>query len=145
MHIGPESQHKLLCSQNDWLTEDFQLKNSLFLNLDFEWCRNADKGLPTPDAVFYLDIKPESTATRAYYGEELYEKLNLQQRVYNTYNRFKEESYWHTLDGGKEANVIHQEIWKMFSDLHENIKKNKTRIEENLWCSPSMKENSPSL
>ena len=27
--------------------------------LDFEWCKNADKGLVKPDIVFYLDADAE--------------------------------------------------------------------------------------
>lgn len=36
-----------------------------------------DKGLPAPDAVIYLAMKPEAAALRAGYGNERYEKVHL--------------------------------------------------------------------
>ena len=30
--------------------------------LDFDWCRECDRGLPGPDAVIYLDLSVEDAA-----------------------------------------------------------------------------------
>lgn len=49
--------------------------------LDLDWCTTCDKGLPTPDLVFYLDLAPERAATRGDYGAERYEKVEFQQKV----------------------------------------------------------------
>lgn len=40
-----------------------------------------DKGLPTPDAVFYLDLAIEEAAKRGGFGGERYEQAEMQQEV----------------------------------------------------------------
>jgi len=49
--------------------------------LDFEWCKNADKGLIKPDLVFYLNANPEDIEKRGGFGEERFEKTNFQNLV----------------------------------------------------------------
>lgn len=43
---------------------------SVAKGLDFDWCCAPDRGLPRPDAVFYLRSKPEELQARGGYGEE---------------------------------------------------------------------------
>lgn len=45
---------------------------SVAKGLDFDWCCAPDRGLPRPDAVFYLRSKPEQLQARGGYGEERY-------------------------------------------------------------------------
>jgi len=49
--------------------------------LDAEWCSSWEEGLPAPDVVFLLDIPPEDAARRPGYGQERYERIELQTRV----------------------------------------------------------------
>lgn len=49
--------------------------------LPFEWCRTPDIGLPAPDLSLFLDISPEKAKERGGYGEERYEKEEMQRRV----------------------------------------------------------------
>ena len=49
--------------------------------LPFEWCRVPDIGLPAPDLVLFLDIAPEQARLRGGFGEERYEKEEMQARV----------------------------------------------------------------
>ena len=46
--------------------------------LDRAWCSAPDTGLPAPDAVFFLSLTVEQAAARGGYGEERYEKADLQ-------------------------------------------------------------------
>ena len=46
--------------------------------LDFDWCKNADKGLLRPDIVFYLNVAVADTAKRSHFGAERYEKEEFQ-------------------------------------------------------------------
>jgi dTMP kinase len=50
--------------------------------LDFDWCKNPDKGLIQPDLVFFIDVNPEETKLRSGYGDERYEKYEFQKKVY---------------------------------------------------------------
>lgn len=62
------------------------------------WCAAADKGLPVPDAVFYLDADPQAISTRCGYGDERFERVAFQNRVREAFNDFKRLSMWCTID-----------------------------------------------
>jgi len=49
--------------------------------LTLEWARKPDEGLPRPDICVYLTISPEEAAKRGGFGEERYEKKDMQERV----------------------------------------------------------------
>lgn len=50
-------------------------------NLSLEWAWAPEVGLPQPDIVFFLDISADAAAERGGYGEERYEKEEMQSRV----------------------------------------------------------------
>jgi dTMP kinase len=67
-------------------------------------------GLPVPDYIIYMDINPVVARDRSNYGEEFFEKLELQQRVYYNYNILRSDS-WISIDASAgSAEVIHQKI-----------------------------------
>jgi hypothetical protein len=41
-----------------------------------DWCKSTDDGLPEPDLIIYMDIKPQVAVNRKGYGEERYEKVD---------------------------------------------------------------------
>lgn len=49
--------------------------------LTLEWARKPDEGLPRPDVCVYLTISPDEAAKRGGFGEERYEKKEMQERV----------------------------------------------------------------
>lgn len=49
--------------------------------MDLTWCRHPDENLPRPDLCLFLDISAEDAAKRGGWGEERYEKRELQDRV----------------------------------------------------------------
>ena len=49
--------------------------------LSLDWARAPDVGLPRPDVVVFLDLEPEEAEKRGGYGDEKYEKKEMQQRV----------------------------------------------------------------
>ncbi|THV78038.1 thymidylate kinase [Aureobasidium pullulans] len=50
-------------------------------SLSLSWCRHPEEGLPRPDLCLFLDISAEDAAKRGGWGEERYEKKELQDRV----------------------------------------------------------------
>ena len=62
--------------------------------LSVEWCKNADRGVPAPDVVLYLDVKAEVAGKRGGYGEERYEKEEFQSKVRAVF-----EELWSEDDG----------------------------------------------
>ena len=46
--------------------------------MGLEWCKNPDRGLPSPDLVCFMDVSPEVAQERGGFGDEVYEKKEFQ-------------------------------------------------------------------
>jgi dTMP kinase len=77
--------------------------------LDLEWCLNCDKGLPAPDAVIYLNISVENAEKRGGYGNERYEKREMQLQVSKLFSQMQNEK-WMVLDATKSMDQLEEEI-----------------------------------
>ncbi|SJL17786.1 related to thymidylate kinase [Armillaria ostoyae] len=91
--------------------------------LPYEWCRSPDIGLPAPDLVLFLDITPEKARERGGYGNERYEKEEMQRRVREQYKRIESENVvqWATIDAGREREQVAAEIWAHVKPLVDGI------------------------
>ncbi|KAK0238408.1 thymidylate kinase-domain-containing protein [Armillaria nabsnona] len=91
--------------------------------LPYEWCRSPDIGLPAPDLVLFLDITPEKARERGGYGNERYEKEEMQRRVREQYKRIESENIvqWATIDAGREKEQIAADIWAHVKPLVDGI------------------------
>jgi dTMP kinase len=49
--------------------------------MDLAWCRRPEVGLPRPDLCLFLDLAAEEAARRGGFGDERYEKREMQDRV----------------------------------------------------------------
>ncbi|KAI9190563.1 thymidylate kinase-like protein [Polychytrium aggregatum] len=85
------------------------LAYSMARGLDVEWCRATDIGLPHPDLVIYLDAPPTVAAGRSGYGAELYENVELQQRVYNAFAELQDAS-WVVLDASLPPENVAKDV-----------------------------------
>lgn len=70
-------------------------------DLSYTWCRNPERGLPSPDLTLFLDISPSAAAQRGGYGEERYEKAEMQLRVREVFSRIGNEMNEETLTQGE--------------------------------------------
>jgi dTMP kinase len=50
-------------------------------SLPLSWARAPERGLPRPDAVVFLDLDEATAAARGGWGDEKYEKAEMQRRV----------------------------------------------------------------
>uniref|UniRef100_A0A8C9LJL1 dTMP kinase n=1 Tax=Piliocolobus tephrosceles TaxID=591936 RepID=A0A8C9LJL1_9PRIM len=87
------------------------------LNLSKKWCINPDEGLIKPDLVFYLNVPPNYAKNRSEYGDEIYEKIEVQKKIYETYEHFSKEDYWINIDGTKRIDEIHNDIVSQIPNL----------------------------
>ncbi|EJD07376.1 thymidylate kinase [Fomitiporia mediterranea MF3/22] len=91
--------------------------------LPFDWCQAPDVGLPAPDLTLFLDISPEKARQRGGYGEERYEKEEMQRRVREVFSniaadaRRRDEYTWVTIDAGKELEDVKDDIWIQVEQL----------------------------
>ncbi len=68
--------------------------------MDRAWCRACDVGLPAPDAVLFLSLSAEEQERRGDFGEERYEKRELQARVREEFDGLKGDyqGRWETIE-----------------------------------------------
>eukprot|EP00919_Chromeraceae_sp_WS-2016_P058310 GHVR01138608.1.p1 GENE.GHVR01138608.1~~GHVR01138608.1.p1 ORF type:complete len:212 (-),score=47.89 GHVR01138608.1:127-762(-) len=81
------------------------------LGLDNDFCYNSDKGIISPDVVFFLRLDPSIAVNRGGYGVEVLERHSVQVCVANAYNNFKNLSEWREVDGSLSPEVIEEEIF----------------------------------
>lgn len=86
---------------------------SIAKGLDEDWCKQSDKGLPEPDFKFFIDIEPTDVIDRDGYGDEKYETIEFQKKVYDTYKRsiiksssVHDDDDWILLDGKKTVDEL---------------------------------------
>ncbi|KAG8220775.1 P-loop containing nucleoside triphosphate hydrolase protein [Butyriboletus roseoflavus] len=92
----------------------FSAQKSPQLDLTYEWCRAPEIGLPAPDLTLFLDITPEIATQRGGYGQERYEKQEVQTRVRQVFEKIGKEmgaDRWAVLDAGQGPNKVADDIW----------------------------------
>lgn len=82
--------------------------------LTLEWAKPPEVGLPRPDAVIFLDLDAETAAMRGGYGEEKYEKREMQERVREL---FLDLEYFH----GDEADMMIVNAAASVEEVHKRI------------------------
>jgi len=98
--------------------------------MDLEWCRQPDRGLPRPDIVFFLDVSGEEAQKRGGYGEERYERKEFQGKVRQNYEKLI-DSYWKIIHtDSKTQDEVFQEVQGLAQHI---ISKEKSNHPETLW------------
>ncbi|KAK3244080.1 hypothetical protein CYMTET_46295 [Cymbomonas tetramitiformis] len=77
--------------------------------LDLAWLKAPEKGLLRPDAVFYLQIPVETASQRGGYGEERYEKVDLQQKVASNFIALQDDT-WQMIDATRSIAEVQEEV-----------------------------------
>eukprot|EP00735_Rhodelphis_limneticus_P014664 TRINITY_DN8730_c0_g1::TRINITY_DN8730_c0_g1_i1::g.23840::m.23840 TRINITY_DN8730_c0_g1::TRINITY_DN8730_c0_g1_i1::g.23840 ORF type:complete len:226 (+),score=30.59,sp/P23919/KTHY_HUMAN/49.28/4e-70,Thymidylate_kin/PF02223.12/3.1e-45,AAA_28/PF13521.1/0.00044,AAA_14/PF13173.1/0.05,AAA_14/PF13173.1/8.3e+02,KTI12/PF08433.5/0.071,MobB/PF03205.9/0.25,MobB/PF03205.9/1.3e+03,DUF463/PF04317.7/0.18 TRINITY_DN8730_c0_g1_i1:63-740(+) len=75
------------------------------------WCKGPDVGLPEPDLVCFLELTPEQAASRGGFGQERYEKKELQEKVLSEFHALAAETpHWRTIDAARPVEEIYSEL-----------------------------------
>ena len=88
--------------------------------LTIEWCKAPEEGIPMPDLVIFIDVDPKILLERKGFGEERYEKLELQKKVNETFHKLKEQDKgrkWVVIDGSKPLDEVSRDIDKALAEL----------------------------
>lgn len=85
-------------------------------HLSLEWARHCDEGLPRPDMVIFLDLELEEVEKRGGFGQEKYEKRELQERVKQLFLALKhaqgdEVEDMEVLDAGHSIEKVAEAVW----------------------------------
>ncbi|KAJ3732231.1 P-loop containing nucleoside triphosphate hydrolase protein [Lentinula guzmanii] len=96
--------------------------------ISLHWARAPDAALPSPDLTLFLDVSPEIALTRGGYGEERYEKADMQKRVRSVFQEIGGEvtadagqGKWIVVDAGKEMSAVTEEMWGHVQTLLDGI------------------------
>ncbi|KAI9592094.1 thymidylate kinase-domain-containing protein [Syncephalis fuscata] len=77
--------------------------------LSLSWCKQPDVGLLRPDLVCLLDMPVEKAALRGDFGQERYERVELQERVRTYFSQLREPS-WLVLNATESIESLHETI-----------------------------------
>jgi len=94
--------------------------------LTLEWARKPDEGLPRPDVCVYLTISPEEAAKRGGFGEERYEKKEMQERVRGLFADLQmhtEGAEIVEVDGGASLDNVEKDVLRAVQTRIENVVK----------------------
>ena len=84
--------------------------------LGLEWARHPDVGLPRPDLCVFLDVSPETAASRGGFGGEKYEQTDFQARVRELF-----EVMWRHPDEENDVVVVNAD--RSMEDVERTIRK----------------------
>jgi dTMP kinase len=97
-------------------------------NMTLEWCRKPDVGLPRPDLCVFLDISTDDAAKRGGYGEERYEKEEMQDRVrelFETLMKRKEGEDFREIDAGSSLENVQKKVKEEVDRCIESVDREK--------------------
>ncbi|KAK0117868.1 Thymidylate kinase [Cadophora gregata] len=84
-------------------------------SLSLSWAQTCDVGLPKPDLVVFLDLETEEAEKRGGYGEEKYEKREMQLRVRELFKSLLDadgdEREMRVVDAGVTVDVVGERVW----------------------------------
>ncbi|KAI9834571.1 MAG: hypothetical protein M1819_002947 [Sarea resinae] len=82
-------------------------------DLDLNWARQPEVGLPRPDFCIFLDISAEDAAKRGGYGGEKYENKSMQSRIRELYKQLLESpdgDDFVVINAGKTTEDVEKEM-----------------------------------
>lgn len=89
--------------------------------LSFEWCQQPEVGLPEPDIVFYLTVPSDVAENRGQFGEERYEKREMQDKVRKIFQSLHTEK-WKTINAARTIEEIQTELSTIAKETAERVK-----------------------
>lgn len=100
-------------------------------DMNIEWCKKSDVGLPEPDVVMFLNLTAEEAQRRSGYGEERYEKSDFQKSVVNNFMTLSRAGgHWVHVDASGTIDDVSE---KMIEIAENTIEKAKNSEIKKLW------------
>ena len=91
---------------------------SVARGLDYKWCSAPENGLPKPDVVFFLTVDNENTImNRKDFGNEIFEKPEIQKKVKEVYQTKLIEKNWIEINSSMSIDSIHELILNKTNNL----------------------------
>lgn len=100
-------------------------------SLDLSWARNPEVGLPRPDICLFLELTAAQAAERGGWGEERYEKKELQDRVrelFGAMRKSQDGEDFLTIDAGRAMADVEASIWAAVSAVIARVDESGLRL-----------------
>jgi dTMP kinase len=97
-------------------------------SLSLEWARYPDVGLPRPDICIFLKLSTEDASKRGGFGQEKYEKREMQDRVCDLFDdlilqRHPESSDTKVIDAGASLDEVESQVLQKVEKIVEEVSK----------------------
>jgi len=101
--------------------------------LDLHWAKSPDVGLPKPDRVVFLDLDPQDAEKRGGYGEEKYEKRQMQENVKALFLDLEfchadEAKDMRVVNAGASVEEVGEKIWEQVIGKVEEVESGKLEL-----------------
>ncbi|KAK6523846.1 Thymidylate kinase [Arthrobotrys megalospora] len=95
--------------------------------LSVSWCKAPDVGLPRPDIIIFLNISQEDAEKRAGFGDERYEKKEMQEKVRKLFEELRGEDSndkedWWVVNAGGTVEEVAEEVWRGVLEALKRVK-----------------------
>ncbi|CAO1626016.1 unnamed protein product [Sympodiomycopsis kandeliae] len=113
---------------------------SLVKELPLDWLIQPDRSLPSPDVTIFLNISADQAAKRGGYGNERYEKEEIQAKVRSAFTRVEKifngeilvtqqvskrgqkSGEWIIVDAGREKEQVWNDVWNYAERVDQLVK-----------------------
>ncbi|CAL7950923.1 unnamed protein product [Xylocopa violacea] len=85
------------------------------------WCKEPDRGLPSPDTVIFLKVSNQYQQLRGNWGGERFENITLQQHVASNYEKLIDKT-WHVINADDDKSLIHSQILEKVLNVIDRVK-----------------------
>ncbi|MGH0154333.1 UNVERIFIED_CONTAM: hypothetical protein FKN15_027170 [Acipenser sinensis] len=87
--------------------------------MSVDWCKFPDVGLPKPDLVLFLQLRPTEAARRGQFGAERYENTDFQKAVQECFQQLMSDCSvnWKVIDACRSVEDLHKEIMSHSEDV----------------------------
>lgn len=103
-----------LLSNQNIILDRYSLSGQVYSishGLPSQWVLNAEIGLPKPDITIFLNLNPFQASQRENYGNELYDNIDFQTKVYDNYLLLRDNSWLFIDCQNKNISEIHEIIY----------------------------------
>lgn len=88
------------------------------LDIDLNWARKPDQGLVEPDLLIFIDTPVCLVVNRKNFGQELYDKVDIQEKIYLQLKKICTEHPNHRIiDGNKDLDAMVEDAFSYVKEL----------------------------
>nr|CAD2190616.1 unnamed protein product [Meloidogyne enterolobii] len=121
--LNSKMREELLSGKNLIVDRYSGIAYSMAKGINKCWACQPEVGLIRPDLVLFFDVSPDNTSKRGGFGEEIMERSEFQQIVYEKMAMLFDKNSWKRIDASLSIENVHENILKEVSLLLDKTNK----------------------